>query len=99
MPHTLRALIVESQPADAERLLHELRQAGFVPDWRRVETEAEFVAGLQPEPDLILTDYHLPRFDALRALEVLHERQLDVPLLIVTDSRGENLALAALRHG
>ncbi len=68
MATPLRVLILEDQPADAELMLHELRRAGFAPVWERVETEAAYLAHLDQSLDIILADYHLPQFDALRAL-------------------------------
>ena len=41
-----RVLIVEDNPADAELLLRELRRTGFEPEWKRVETEPDFLAGI-----------------------------------------------------
>ena len=72
----LRLLIVEDNPSDAELMLRELRRAGFDPEWRRVETEADFLAGLAPEPDLILSDHAMPQFSGLKALELVGERGL-----------------------
>ena len=80
MATPLRVLILEDQPADAELMLHELRRAGFAPVWERVETEAEYLAHLDQSLDVILADYHLPQFDALRALRYVQECGLDVPL-------------------
>ncbi len=47
MPTPLRVLILEDQPTDAELFLHQLRQAGFDPDWQRVETEADYLAAFE----------------------------------------------------
>src|SRR5438105_15285217 len=55
-------------------MLHELRRAGFEPRWQHVATEPDFLARLAPPPDIILTDYTLPQFDALRALRCVQER-------------------------
>ena len=46
MPTSLKVLIVEDSPDDAELLAHELRNAGFEPDWKRVETEGDYRASL-----------------------------------------------------
>ena len=40
--HALLLLILEDNPSDAELMVAELRRAGFEPDWKRVETEADF---------------------------------------------------------
>ena len=54
---------------------------------------------LDTAPDVVLCDYNLPQFDALRALEVLRERWPDVPFLIVSGSIGEETAVEAIKHG
>jgi two-component system cell cycle sensor histidine kinase/response regulator CckA len=99
MSSPLRVLILDDSPADACLMLHELRQAGFVCQWERVESEPDFLARLAPAPDVILSDYRMPQFDATRALQLLRERGLDVPFLIVSGSIGEDLAVAAMREG
>src|SRR5947209_14914747 len=73
-PQPLHVLILEDSPADLELMLHELRRAGFEPRWQHVATEPDFLARLAPPPDIILTDYTLPQFDALRALRCVQER-------------------------
>jgi PAS domain S-box-containing protein len=95
----LHIVIVEDQPSDAELVLHELRKASYTPVWRRVETEAEYLATLDPALDLILADYSLPQFNALRALELLLARGLDIPFIIVSGTIGEEVAVAAIRLG
>src|SRR5438874_2216964 len=95
----LRLLIVEDNPSDAELMLRELRRAGFDPEWQRVDTEADFLAGLDPEPDLILSDYAMPQFSGLKALELVVERGLKVPFILVSATIGEETAGAAMKEG
>ncbi|HEY9288459.1 MAG TPA: GGDEF domain-containing response regulator [Candidatus Dormibacteraeota bacterium] len=95
----LRLLILEDREEDAELALRELRNAGFEPNWRRVEDEAGFRQALDPELDLILADYHQPSFDALKALKLMHAANLDVPFVIFSGAVGEDSAVAAVRQG
>ncbi len=95
----LRVLIVEDRPADAELMVGELRRVGFEPEWRRVEREADFLAHLDPAPDLILADYCLPQWDARRALEALQQSGLDIPFFIVTGVLGDEAAAECVRRG
>jgi signal transduction histidine kinase len=95
----LRVLVVEDSRADAELLVHALRQAGFAPEATRVETEADYRAALEQAPDVILCDFSLPQFDAPRALEILRARALDIPLIIVSGSIGEEVAVRAIQQG
>ena len=99
MSTPLRVLILEDQPADAELMLHELRQADYDPEWQRVETEADYQAGLGSEWDVILADYNLPQYDAMRALRHLQERGLDIPFIVATGSISEEVAVECMKRG
>lgn len=95
----LRVLILEDQPLDAELMLDELLQSGFELDWRRVDTRSEYLRHLQAGLDLILADYSLPQFNALQALDDLHQSGLDIPLIVVTGTISEEAAVACMKYG
>jgi transcriptional regulator with GAF, ATPase, and Fis domain len=95
----IKVLVLEDSPEDAELLMFELRRGGFAPEWTRAATEAEFQAGLDAGPDVVLADYTLPQFDAPAALVALKQRDLDVPFIVVTGSVGEERAVACMREG
>lgn len=99
MPQPLKVLIAEDNPADAELLLRELRRAGFEPDWQRVDTEAAYLERLQGAIDLVLSDYAMPQFSGLRALELLKQSGLEVPFILVSGIIGEDTAVVAMKLG
>lgn len=45
---SLKLLIVEDKPLDAELMVETLVSAGFDPSWERVTTEQEYLARLSP---------------------------------------------------
>jgi signal transduction histidine kinase len=98
-PVPLRVLLVEDRPSDAALLVHLLRQAGFAPEWTRVETELEYLIHLDPALDIILADYALPQFSGLEALRLLHKRGLTIPFILITGTAGEEAAVEALHLG
>src|SRR5262245_63723941 len=99
MPIPLHILILEDHASDAEIMLHELRRAGFEPHWQRVETESDYLTYLHEGLDVIFADYALPQFDALRALCLLTERDLDIPFIIVSGTIREEAAIECMRQG
>jgi PAS domain S-box-containing protein len=100
MGRPLRLLIIEDSEEDTLLLLRELQRGGYEVEFERVETtEAMQSALTQRIWDLILSDYSLPRFNALQAVEVLKASGLDVPFLIVSGTIGEETAVAALKAG
>lgn len=98
-PRPIQVLIIEDDAADAELLVLELRRAGLVFEWQRVDSEAAIVAGLREDPDIILSDYSLPEFTALRALEIVRESRLEIPFIIISGAIGEETAVAAMKLG
>src|SRR5579864_1104486 len=102
-PHSARsplhALLVEDSPDDAELMAHELRQSGFDLTWDRVDSEADYLAHLEKSPAIILADYSLPQFSGLRALELLQQRGLSVPFIVVSGTIGEEAAAAVVKLG
>jgi two-component system sensor histidine kinase UhpB len=95
----LRVVYVEDNPSDAELIEHELRRAGFDPSGERVDTEPAFVAALATAPEVILSAYRIPAFDALLAIDILNERTSHVPLIVVSGTIGEEVAVEAMRRG
>ena len=98
-PMRLTFLILEDRPEDAELVVHELRRSGFDPVWQRVETERDYLAHLDPPPDIILADYNMPEMDARLALQLLQERGLSVPFIVVSGNIGEDVAVAMMQQG
>ncbi len=99
MKQPLRVLIAEDNLADTELILLELRRAGYDPEWECVDSEAEFLDRLRPDLDIILSDYQMPKFCGLRALELLQERGLDVPFIVISGTIGEELAAMVIKLG
>lgn len=95
----LHVLIAEDNPNDTELMVRELRRAGFTPEWQRVDSENDFVSHLDPKIDIILSDYSMPGFTGSRALELVKQRGLEVPFIIVSGSIGEETAVAAMQQG
>ncbi len=99
MSEAVRVLIIEDDPADAELMVRELERAGFAPAWERVETADDYLAALARAPEVILSDSKLPLFDGLEALDLLNQRRIDIPFILVSGRVGEDLAVDAMKRG
>ncbi len=71
--HVFRLLHLEDSEPDHALALAHLRRSGVAVDAHRVETRAEFQAALDQPWDIILSDYHLPGFTGLDALQLVRE--------------------------
>jgi CheY-like chemotaxis protein len=98
MAKPVRVLLVEDSEDDAELIALELQRSGYDATCRRVETEPEFRACFAAPFDVILCDYHLPAFDALRD-EIAGQseslrRQIDAAVALTTETMDQVRALA-----
>src|SRR3984885_15619194 len=96
----LRILLLEDNTHDAE-LIQELLEANYsLCEITRVQTRAEFVAGLENTGiNLILADYRLPSFDGLSALKLALAARADLPFLFVSGSLREEVTIEADQIG
>jgi signal transduction histidine kinase len=102
MTHTLtpvRALVIEDCEDDYDLLLLKLRQAGFEPETLRTESLPEIEGALAGHWDIVISDFDLPGFDGLRALELVRARNAEIPFFIVSGVIDEEQAVAALKAG
>ena len=99
-PIPLRILHLEDEPKDVMLVQAALEADGLTCELKHVDTGAEFKAALdQGEFDLILSDFALPGFDGLAALERARTVASDVPFVFVSGTIGEETAIAAVRNG
>ena len=96
----LRILILEDIPMDAELVEYELERAGMPFVARMVDNRESYLHQLTEFlPDIILSDYTLPNFDAMSALELARARFPTLPFLIVTGSVNEETAVGCMKAG
>ncbi|MGI8966954.1 MAG: response regulator [Limisphaerales bacterium] len=99
-PKILRILLLEDVATDAELIQMELRHAQIPFVIRCVETRDDFLRSLREfEPEIILSDYSMPQFNALEALHLLQASPPDIPFILVTGSQSEEVAVECMREG
>jgi hypothetical protein len=100
MSKFLRILQIEDSESDAELIVRLLRQAGFEVSSQRVDGAEGLRHALEdPTWDVIVADYHLPRFDAPAALRMLQESGRDIPCIVVSGKMGEDVAVEMMKSG
>jgi len=94
-------LVIEDNPDDAFLLLHLLGKSFPLSERFHASgrNELERYLAQGNRPDIILSDWSLPQFNGLAALEILRSRGIDAPFLIVSGKIGEEAAIAAIRQG
>ncbi len=97
---TLKVLHIEDDERDAALIARHLSHAGYELVSDRVDTAEAMTNALKTGNwDVLLCDYSMPQFSALQALELMKEIKLDIPIIIISGTIGEDAAVEAMRAG
>ena len=97
---SLRLLVAEDSEDDTLLLVRALRRAGFETMYRRVDYPRALRNALdEAEWDLIITDYNMPQFSPDDVLEAIHDRGLDMPVILVSAHLADARAADAMKAG
>ena len=100
MPANLKILILEDNQSDADLLRRTLKKSGLRFTSEIVQTRDEYEHSLQSfNPDLILSDYSLPAFDAATAFPIKQNKSPHIPFIIVSGIIGEENAVELIKTG
>jgi signal transduction histidine kinase len=99
MAKRLNVLFVEDSTDDRDLVLRELARAGLAASWKQVQRPDELREALTQPWDVVLCDYHLPGFGGLEALAIVRAHDVDLPLIIVSGTLGEEAAVEAMQAG
>jgi signal transduction histidine kinase len=100
MTANLRILILEDNQSDADLLQRELKKSGLIFTAEIVQTRVDFEKSLHDfNPDLILSDYSLPSFDAASAFNIKQNISPLIPFIIVSGVIGEENAVELIKNG
>lgn len=95
-----RVLIVEHDPDDIELCLRELKRSELHFEPVFAGTRAEFIeAAKTGQFDIILSDYRLPGWTGIDVLSLAQELGINTPLILVTGTLGEELAVECIKKG
>lgn len=96
---SLRLLHIEDSDLDHQLILAQLQRAGLRFEITRLDTLPDIEAALDRTWDAVISDYNLPGFSGLVVLDMIKQRQLVLPFVLVSGEIGEDTAVAAMRTG
>jgi PAS domain S-box-containing protein len=100
MNESIRILIVEDFPPDVELAEREINKTFKSCEFRHVEMREDYLAALEEfQPDIIISDYRLPRFDGLSALKLAQDITPLTPVIILTSAINEDTAVDCMKKG
>ncbi len=100
MTDKLNILHLEDDDNDSELVLNELESAGFKFEYKRVDNESDFTYSLiHSSYDIIFSDFSLPTYNGLKALERSMSIRPEVPFILVSGTLGEDAAVESMKKG
>lgn len=100
MEERYKILLIEDNPDDVELLKYALKNGSISFQLHAVNTAKEFIKELQAfQPNVILSDHSLPGFNSLEALEIVRERDTEIPFILVTGTVSEEFAVTCMKAG
>ncbi|HEV7620172.1 MAG TPA: ATP-binding protein [Flavisolibacter sp.] len=100
MKANLKILILEDNLIDADLIQRQLKKSGLSFTSEIAQTRKKFESALQNfNPDIILSDYSLPGFDAVSAFRIKQNKFPEVPFIIVSGIIGEENAVELIKEG
>jgi diguanylate cyclase (GGDEF)-like protein/PAS domain S-box-containing protein len=99
-PRKVRILFVDKRKADVERCLRELERMDFAVSADRVQSPMEFAERLcKRRYDVIVSDYSMPRWTGIEALELLRQANEETPFILATSNLNEDMRDMFMRKG
>jgi len=96
----INVLFIEDNPDDVELEVYELQSHGFDVTHTVARNRREFLKAIErPDADIIVADYSLPDITGIEAIRICTEREIDVPVILVTGAGNEQIAVDSLREG
>ncbi len=100
MEKSLKILFIEDLASDIDLLYFELRRNKVPYTSEHVQTREDFELALDTfKPDIVLSDFALPSFDGLTALQIKQEKYPDIPFILVSGTIGEENAVELIKNG
>ncbi len=96
----LKLLLVEDSEDDALLLLRELNKGDYQIEWQRVDNAVDLQLALSSDEwHIVITDHNMPGFDSTAAIKLIKKNNIDIPVIIVSGSIGEELAVESMKSG
>ena len=101
MNQILRTLIVENSQDDAKSIVTQLETWGYEIIYARVENLRSMTAALDNAPhwDLLFADHSIPEFSPQAALNILKEKEIDLPFIVFSGELNKDTPVFLLKYG
>jgi len=96
----LRLLIVDDDANDLDLCLRDLKKSDLAFEAGTASTREEFLQKLRAAPvDVVLSDYRMKGWTGMDALAIVKEHRPGVPVILLTGTLGDELAVECIKLG
>lgn len=96
----LKILFVEDIPEDVEIARRTIYRENIDFEYTITDNKPEFLEKLKDyQPDIIISDYAMPEFDGMAALQLARKEAGSIPFIMLTGSMNEETAVACMKAG
>lgn len=100
MTKTLRILHIENNNDDAELLQKHLEKEGYTLIYKRINNQQLLLLSISENTwNVIISDYTINDFSAKQALQIIKEKNIDIPFILLSGAVGETNAVAMMKYG
>ncbi len=100
MNQLFNMLILEDSEDDAMLLIRHFKKAGFQFTYQVVSNAELLEKSLRDQNwDIVISDYNLPQFNGLLALDLVKRIQPQLPFILVSGQVGEEIAVKVMKAG
>ena len=99
MKKALKILLLEDNAADVKLLERALLKSFEHFELKVIETRKEYLTEITQPYDIVISDYVLPAFDGMEALEIRNKEKPFLPFVITTGSTNEATAVKCMKAG
>jgi len=100
MTTSLRVLLLQDVEEDAALIVRQLRECGYEPEFRCVNTAEGLLDALtQSEWDVVISEYKMRHLSALDALRIVQDRVKGLPFMVVSGTVEEEVVVECMRAG
>jgi len=100
MKEDLNIVLLEDNETDAEIIKRLLQRTKQHVKFAVVVEREEYIKALDTfQPDVILSDHSLPQFSSTEALEIIQQRKLQIPFILVTGTVSDEFAVKVMKMG
>ncbi|MDP8220857.1 MAG: response regulator [Candidatus Stygibacter frigidus] len=98
--NNIHILLLEDNASDAKLLERRLFKRWQDIEIKRIFSAEEMQKALSDQEwDIIISDFSMPQFTGLEALDILQGSKLDIPFIMVSGKMGEDVAVEVMKAG